>query len=309
MRTAFLYPGQGSQTPKYLHELPEHEVVRATFAEAGAVLGLDARELDNEAALQSTVGVQLGALIAGVAYTRLLSEAQFRPDSVAGLSVGAFAAAVAAGALSFADALLLVKLRSEAMENAYRSGYGMAAVVGLGEREVTRLLETVASPDRPLYLASVNAPTETVLSGSDPALDAAGQAAQTLGGRLRRLAVSVPSHCPLLAGVSDRLRDAIREIDLHRPQIPYVGNHRPRVLTTGAGIAEDLVLNVSSTVRWHESLALLYELGCRLFVEMPPGRTLTNLVKGSFPAAQAIAAADAGYDSVLYALRHSSAHQ
>src|SRR5260370_23101542 len=134
MRTAFLFPGQGAQAPNFLHALPEHEAVRVTFAEAAQVLDLDPAEMDSEDALRSTVAVQLGTLIAGVAYHRLLAAEEAHPDAVAGLSVGAFAAAVASGALAFADALRLGRLRCEAMEQAYgRGGYGMRAVLCLRE--------------------------------------------------------------------------------------------------------------------------------------------------------------------------------
>jgi malonate decarboxylase epsilon subunit len=304
MRTSFLFPGQGAQSPGFLHALPEHEAVRDTFDEASRVLDQDPREMDSEAALKSTVAVQLGTLIAGVAYTRLLAAEGAVPDAVAGLSVGAFAAAVASGALDFPDALRLVRLRSEAMEEAFgQRGYGMVAVLGLREVAVRTLIETIARPTMPLYLASVNAPAEIILAGDEAALSAAVTSAQRAGARARKLCVTVPSHCPLLDGVSARLCEAMRDVRLNRARVPYISNQRARALSAGEEIAEDLVFNVSRTVRWHESVTLLFELGVRLFIEAPPGRALSNLIRGEFPEARALAAADVGFESVVQVAR------
>lgn len=304
LRSALLFPGQGAQTPGFLHALPEHEAVRATLKDARDVLELDFWALDTAVALNSTVSVQLGVLIAGVAYARVLASEGASPDAVAGLSVGAFAAAVASGALEFGAALRLVRLRAEAMEQAYgQGGYGMLAILGLREAAVQTLVGGIAGPDTPLYLASVNAPAEIIVAGSDTALSAVGEAASQLGARARRLCVSVPSHGALLDEVSARLREAMREIRLEQPRVPYVSNVRARALSSGADIAEDLILNVSRTVRWHESVTLLYELGTRLFIEAPPGHALSNLVRNEFPQARALAAADAQLDTVLFLAR------
>lgn len=301
LQSAFLFPGQGAQTPGFLHALPEHDAVRATFRDAQQAIPLNPADMDSGAVLDSTVAVQLGVLIAGVAYVRVLAAKGVFPDAVAGLSVGAFTAAVASGALDFAVALRLVRLRAETMEAAYgQRGYGMMAVLGLREAAVQTLIAGIARPGTPLYLASVNAPAEIIVAGSDPALAAISAAAPHAGARARRLSVSVPSHCPLLDGVSLRLREAMRDVRLDRPRVPYVSNVRARALTNTADIAEDLILNVSRTVRWHESVTLLYELGVRIFVEAPPGQALSNLVKNEFPQARAVAAAAEHLDSVVH---------
>jgi malonate decarboxylase epsilon subunit len=313
MYTAFLFPGQGAQSPRFLRSLPDRPVVRETYAESARVLGLDPHEIDSETSLQSTVAVQLTTLIAGVAYARVLALEGVRPDIVAGLSVGAFTAAVASEALAFEEALRLVRLRAEAMERDFGAGgggtgggaggYGMMAILGLGEAAVQRLVERVASTAMPLHLASVNAPSEIVVAGADAGLTAAAAEAERSGASVRRLKVSVPSHGPLLDDVSARLREAMRGLHLDRPRVPYVSNHRARALRDGAEIAEDLILNVSRPVRWHESVLLMYELGARLFIEAPPGRALSNLVKSGFPDARAIAAVDADTASIAYLAR------
>jgi malonate decarboxylase epsilon subunit len=304
LHSAFLFPGQGAQSPDFLHALPEHETVRETFDEVARTLRRDPLTMDRASALKSTVAVQLGALIAGVAYARLLAAKDTYPDAVAGLSVGAFTAAVACGALDFVDALRLVQLRSEAMEQSHgHGGYGMAAILGLRESAVQKLIDHVNKSTKPLYLASINAPAEIIVAGSEAALVEAGEAATRAGARARRLNVSVPSHCPLLDGVSERLREAMRAIRMSRPRVPYVSNVRARALLSGAEIAEDLILNVSHTVRWHESVTLLYELGARVFIEAPPGHALSNLVKNEFPDARAVAAAEVEIESVVHVAR------
>jgi malonate decarboxylase epsilon subunit len=303
MHTAFLFPGQGSQSANFLHALPDHEAVRDVFDEAKRVLGADPRDLDSEAALKSTVAVQISVLIAAVAYSRLLAAEGARPDAVAGLSSGAFAAAVVSGSLAFADALRLIRLRSEAMEHACGEGYGMIAILGLREAAVRTLVDRVAGPAMPLYVASINAPDEIILAGGESALLAAADVGQQIGAKVRRLCVSVPSHGPLLDGVSVQLREAIRGIQFKQPSVPYISNHRARAAYSEQDIAEDLIVNVSRMVHWYESTRLLYELGCRLFVEVPPGRALSNLAAREFPDAKVLAAADIDFHSVLHVLR------
>jgi len=288
MRVALLFPGQGAQRPGFLGRLPDHPQVHATLAEAARILGRDPSRLDDAAALRSTVAVQLSATIAGVAAARALAAEGLVPDAVAGLSVGAFAAAVTCGTLSFPDVLRLVSLRAECMARAAPRGYGMMALLGVTERVAADLVARV-SDRSPLFLASVNGPTEVVVSGGDAALAAAAEEAHASGVSARRLQVSIPSHCPLMEGVSASLREAMSGVSVMRPAMPYISNTRARVAAEGTEVADDLIHNVSRTVRWHDSVTLLYELGCRLFVEAPPGQVLTGLVRASFAGVRALA--------------------
>jgi malonate decarboxylase epsilon subunit len=305
MHVALLFPGQGAQTPGFLHRLPEHAAVQATLAEAAGTLGVALGELDSAAALESTGVVQLGTVIAGVAVARALEAEGLRADAVTGLSVGAFSAAVACGALGFAAALGLVRVRGEGMARAAPSGYGMAAILGLSARAASALIARV-SAQTPLYLAGINAPTETVVSGADAALERAIAAAHEAGGRGVRLRVNTPSHSPLMDEVSVRLRAALRGTPVAAPRVPYVSNHRARVARTGTEVADDLALNVSRTVRWHDSVTLLYELGCRVFIEPPPGEVLSNLVRASFADVRVVALELAPLASAVAAARAPS---
>jgi len=288
MRLALLFPGQGAQRPGLLERLPQHPAVRATLEEAARILNRDLSRLDDAAALRSTTAVQLATVIAGVASARALIAEGVLADAVAGLSVGAFTAAVTCEALAFADALHLVSLRGEAMTRAAPRGCGMTAILGLSERDAQHLVARV-SQRVPLYLASVNAPAEVVVSGEEAALALAAQEAQARGAAARRLQVSIPSHCPLMQVVSQRLREAMSTVHMREPQTPYVSNTRARIAAAGADIAEDLILNASRTVRWHDSVTLLGELGCRLYIESPPGQVLSGLLQAALPEARAVA--------------------
>jgi len=290
---AFLFPGQGAQTPGFLHQLPPHPAVCATLNQASAVLARDVLELDSADALRSTVAVQLALLIAGVAAARALRADGVEPDSAAGLSVGAYAAAVTCEALSFDDALLLVRERARLMETAYPSGYGLAAVVGLSENQMAALLQAqYAATGEQAYLANLNGARQIVLAGSDRALELASAAALQAGARrAERLAVSVPSHCVLLADAARQLGVYAATLRFARPRIPYVANRSARALHAAETIRDDLVDNIRYPVRWHDSTRLLAELGVRLFIEAPPGQVLTGLVQESLPECRALALA------------------
>jgi malonate decarboxylase epsilon subunit len=288
MRLALLFPGQGMHTPGFLGRLPAHPAVQATLAEVKGILGEETQRLDTAQALESTVAVQLTTVIAGVAMARALAAEGIQADVVAGLSAGAFAAAVVSEALTFPEALALVKLRGAAMAQAVPRGHGMTAILGLSERDARALIARV-STRAPLYLASVNGPSEVVVSGPDAALDLAAAEAHAAGAATRRLRLSIPSHCPLMDGVSERLRVAMQGIAVRAPRAAYLSNTRARVARQAREVAEDLILNVSRTVRWHDSVTLIYELGCRVFIETPPGSVLSRLLRDSFPEARALA--------------------
>lgn len=309
MSIAFVFPGQGAQQAGMLHRLPEHPEVGRTIEEAAAALGTEVDALDTTEALRSTSSVQLALLIAGVATARALMAEQVRPSAVAGMSIGAFGAAVVCGVLSFSEALPLVRLRGELMQSAFPTGYGLAAVEGLDEPAVERLLAPIRTPERPVYVSNINAPQQIVITGSDAALDVAtAQARQHGAHRAERLAVGVPSHCPLLQPVADRLEQEIARLPLRTPIIPYLSNRGGRALFDAGAIRDDFAISVAHPVRWHEALEVLGELGTDLFIEMPPGHVTTRLVSASFPEVRAVAVADRGLRPaiVLAAQEHES---
>lgn len=299
MSVAFLFPGQGSQAPGFLHRLPSHPAVEETLRTASDVLEVDVRDLDTPAALASTVAVQLTAVVAGVAVARALAADGTAPDAVAGLSVGAFTAAVAAGALPFDDALRVVRRRGELMRDAFPRGHGLAAVVGLDEARISALLEGSATPSGRAYLANVNAPAQMVIAGPDEALDAVLDRARAAGAvRAERLAVAVPSHTPLLSPVAAALADLLREVPMSAPRVPCVGSRRARLTQDPDEVRSDLAGNVMYPVRWHDATTALFERGVRLFVELHPGRTLATLAAAAFPEARAVATEDTALRTV-----------
>ena len=294
---ALLYPGQGAQSSGFLHRLPPHPVVASTIEEASDALSLDVGALDSSDALKSSVAVQISFVVAGVAIQRRLADAGIEAQWHAGLSVGAYAAAVGCGSVAFADALRMVKMRAELMERAYPNGYGLSAIEGLTEAQVEALIEaaidsTVQAASSRVYVANVNAPRQIVVAGADAALEEFNERASAAGAhRAKRLAVSVPSHCKLLNAASDALRDYAATIPFRAPQQGYVGNRRARALHRGEDVREDLATNMRYTVRWFDALTTIVERGATVLVEAPPGQVLTDIARTAYPDVAALAAA------------------
>ncbi|WP_204076756.1 ACP S-malonyltransferase [Planotetraspora phitsanulokensis] len=294
MTVAFLYPGQGAQRPGMLRDLPAHPAVAATLAEAEQVLPGSSRQ-DDARALTSTVTAQVALCIAGVAATRALAGEGAVPDAVAGHSAGAFPAAVAAGALTFAEALAAVRRRGELMRDAYPSGYGMAAVLGLGVGQVRRVVASITTPDDPAYLAIVNTDHQVVVAGGVRALERLSAAADRAGARrVQRLNVGVPSHCPLLDGVAEAMAGHLGAVPRRRLTIPYLSGSTGRVLHDADAVLGDLARGVAVTVRWRDAVAVLGELGTTLFIQTPPGDVLARIARTSNPRARVVALAGTG---------------
>ena len=298
---AFLFPGQGAQAPGMLHALPGHPVITRTLDEVNEAAGENVLELDSAEALRSTVSVQLALLASGVAVGRALIEEGAEPKAVAGLSAGAFSAAVVAGVLELADGVRLVKQRAEMMAALYPEGYGLAVIVGLTESQVSVIVQKAHSAQSPVYLSDINAPRQIVIAGSNEGMDKVLASARENGARqAERLDVAVPSHCLLLEPVADALKKSLHAIHLQQPKMVYVGNVTGRALRSSDAISEDLASNIAHGVRWYDATTVLEELGCRLFLEMPPGHVLSKLAQNAFPDVTALAV---GETSIEYALR------
>jgi malonate decarboxylase epsilon subunit len=275
---AFVFPGQGSQIPGMLHNLIPRPIVDQTLEEISEVLHSDVRNLDSEHCLEFSLSVQLALFAAGVATARALVEQGVRPAAVAGLSVGAFAAATVAGALQLRDGVELVRLRAQSMQNLYPTGYGLSAIEGLTESQVTKIVEATTSAQSPVFIGNINAPRQIVIAGANAAMDRVLDEARHEGAtKAVRLHVSVLSHCPLLQPVADLLTKRISTMTLNVPEIPYIGNVDGRALRTKERVANDLANNIAHGVRWHDATTVLHELGCNLFLEMPPGHVLSEL--------------------------------
>ena len=283
MSALFTFPGQGAQRAGMLHALPNDAAVAATLAEAAGVLQHDPLRLDTAEALASTRAVQLCLLIAGVAMARSLSAQGALPDMVAGFSIGEYPAAVVAGALDFADAVQLVARRGQLMEEAYPSGYGMAAIIGLDSAQLEPLVAQVHTAAAPVYIANLNARRQIAIAGSDAGLQAVMALALTHGAsKAERLAVSVPSHSPLFDGAAQQLRETFDKVTLRRPQLTYLSSSAARTLFDPARIRDSLASNMARRVHWMDTVRLAWERGARLAVEMPPGSVLTRLTAPEF---------------------------
>jgi malonate decarboxylase epsilon subunit len=267
-----------------LHELVDDPAVELTLDEISDVLRIDVRLLDSPEALNSTVSVQLALLASGVATARALQRNGVTCCAVAGLSVGAFAAAVVAEAIALKDAVCLVRLRAEKMERLYPVGYGSAAIVGLNERQVTVIVDSVHTAATPVFVGNINAPRQIVVAGSVEGMQKVLEEALRQGARKAELLhVSVPSHCPLLSSVADALRLQLNSMQLKAPKFPYIANVNGRAVRTASGVTTDLADNIAHGVRWHDATVVAEELGCDLFLEMPPGHTLTDLAEENVP--------------------------
>lgn len=289
MSSLLVFPGQGAQRAGMLQSLPE-----PVLEEASDALGEDVRQLDSAPALASTRAVQLCLLIAGVGHARLL---QRTPDYVAGLSIGAYPAAVVAGALEFADAVRLVSLRGELMQQAYPQGYGMTALIGPTLSTVEALLAEVHTPQTPVYLANINADNQTVIAGSDAAMQRVAERIKG-NGVARRLAVSVPSHCALLEQPAQRLAEAFAQVSLKAPRITYLSSTRARPIHNPEHLRDDLAFNLCRVVDWRGTVQSAYERGVRLQIELPPGAVLTGLSRRVFEQGTVIACEGARLDTL-----------
>lgn len=300
MSILFMFPGQGAQYPGMLKKLPAHPEVASTLAETAAVLGSDPLLLDTEQALASTCAVQLCLLIAGVAMARLLIASGVAPDMVAGLSIGAYPAAVICGALDYADAVALVRRRGTLMESAYPRGYGMAAIGGLDRYQIAPLIARVHMASMPVYLANLNADRQMVIAGSDDAMQAVMQLALANGAtQARRLAVDVPSHCELFDAAADDMRHAFEKIAMRRPQLSYLSATAARQLFDPLRIADDLAGNMARQVHWADTTRLAWERGVRLALEMPPGSVLTRLAAPVLIDGRSVSCDDARIEDLL----------
>jgi malonate decarboxylase epsilon subunit len=283
MSTLWAFPGQGAQQPGMLQGLPDVPVVQTCLEEAADVLGESVMELDSADALRSTRSVQLCLLLAGVAGARLLMARNVQPDYVAGLSIGSYPAAVVGGALAFDDAIRLVALRGELMQQAYPSGYGMTAILGVDLATIERLLAEINGPELPVLLANINAENQLIIAGSHAAMACVADRARVLGaGMAKPLAVSVPSHCALLAEPAVRLAEAFATVTLLRPQVRYLSASSARLLSDPEQLRDDLAYNMCRVVDWQGTLQSAFERGVRLHLELPPGSVLSGLARRVF---------------------------
>lgn len=282
---AFVFPGQGSQSLGMLSELgAQQHVIIDTFAEASAALGYDLWTLTQqgpEEQLNQTDKTQPAILAASVALWRLWqAEGGPRPAFVAGHSLGEYSALVAAGSLPFADAVKLVELRGQLMQQAVPAGQGgMAAILGLEDADVLAACAEAAQGEV-VSAVNFNAPGQVVIAGSAAAVERAIEACKAKGAkRAMALPVSVPSHCDLMRPAAERFAASVEAIAWQAPQIPLVQNVSAAVVADLDTLKRDLLAQLYSPVRWVESMVALGDRGVTSLVECGPGKVLSGLNK------------------------------
>ncbi len=283
---AFVFPGQGAQKVGMGRALAERfPVCRATFDEADAALGESLSTLcfeGPEERLNLTENTQPAILAMSVAAWRLARAHGVSAQFAAGHSLGEYSAHVAAGTLSYADALRTVRRRGRYMQEAVPVGEGaMAAILGLDAAGVLRACaEIAAETGRVVSPANLNAPGQIVIAGHADAVAAAGERAKVLGAkRAIALTVSAPFHCALMQPAEDRLAPELRALAAVDPAIPVVANVDAEPKRDAHGAIEALIRQVSSPVRWEEAVRRLIAEGARTFVELGPGTVLSGLIR------------------------------
>ncbi len=298
MKLALVFPGQGSQTVGMLQSFADSKPVRDTFAEAADVLGQNLWQLaaDGPAEdLNSTVNTQPLMLTAGYAIYRAWLDAGGRqPAIVAGHSLGEYTALVVAGVVSFRDALPLVRLRAQAMQEAVPAGTGaMAAILGLDD-DAVRVACAEAAQGEIVEAVNFNAPSQVVIAGHKAAVERAADIAKAKGAkRAVMLPVSAPFHASLLKPAAERLEQALAGVTFNAPQIPIINNVDVAVVTDPAQIQDALARQACNPVRWVEVIQHMARSGVTHVGECGPGKVLAGMTKRIDNSLQGFAIADA----------------
>ena len=285
MKSAFIFPGQGSQSVGMLSEAAASwPIIERTFAEASALLGYDLWQLCQQGPadeLNQTTVTQPALLTASVALWRQWFVAGgVSPDFVAGHSLGEYSALVAAESLNFFDAIKLVRLRAELMQAAVPTGTGkMAAIIGLEDALVVAACEEAANGDV-VSAVNFNAPGQVVVAGSTDAVDRAIEACKAKGARKAMpLPVSVPSHCALMNDAAEELAQALDEVSFNDAVIPVVQNVTAQPETRSSLLKANLVRQLYSPVLWTESVGTMLAHNVKVAVECGAGKVLAGLAK------------------------------
>ena len=298
MNFAFVFPGQGSQSVGMMTAYGDSAVIRETFAEASAALGEDLWEMvaDGPAErLALTVNTQPLMLTAGVAvYREWIARGGAAPSLVAGHSLGEYSALVAAGALDFQDAVKLVRLRAQAMQEAVPQGEGaMAALLGLDEAQAVEACAEAAQGEV-VSAANLNSPGQIVIAGARAAVERAIVAAKARGAKRGvLLPVSAPFHCALMKPAADRLAQRLADIEVRVPSIAVLNNVDVAVEDQPERIKDALVRQAYSPVRWIETVREIARRGSTHVFECGPGKVLAGMTKRIEGSLQGGAIADA----------------
>jgi [acyl-carrier-protein] S-malonyltransferase len=303
-KIALVFPGQGSQSIGMMAAYETLPAVRATFREASEILGQDLWTLVTEGPaeeLNQTVNTQPIMLTAGFALLQAWKEAGGKEAvAVGGHSLGEYTALVASGALDFRDALPLVRLRAQLMQQAVPEGVGgIAAILGLDD-EAVRAVCAEAAQGQVLEAANFNAPNQVVIAGDRDAVARGMELARAKGAkRAVALPMSAPSHCSLMRGAAEQLGQTLATIPLHAPRLPAINNVDVAAPSGAAEIRDALVRQLYRPVRWVECVQELARRGATTIIECGPGGVLTGLNRRISTQVEAVALKDAAQVSQL----------
>ncbi len=285
-KTAFVFPGQGSQKVGMLAELAEQfSVVRDTFAEASAALGFDLWQIAQSGeGLDQTENTQPVLLTASIALWRVWLElGGIAPKYLAGHSLGEYSALVAAEAMTLADAVKLVHLRGKLMQSAVPQGTGaMAAILGLADEKVIELCQKVnasAAGQGSVEAANYNAQGQVVIAGSTALVQQVMAEAKEQSGKAIALPVSVPSHCTLMKPAAEKFAEALEQTAIELPHLPVIQNVNAEIATDVAQLRQALTAQLYQSVQWTRTMQYLQDEGVQYVVECGPGTVLSNLAK------------------------------
>ena len=279
-RTAFIFPGQGAQVCGMGQDFYEQtKTGREIFDRASGLLGFSMPELcfEKNDRLDITEYTQAAMVTTSVAMLRVMEEQGYRADVAAGLSLGEYCALAAAGVMSDEDAIRTVRERGILMQEAVPAGVGgMSAVLGMNAEEINAVVDPIAN----VQVANYNCPGQIVISGLKEAVEEASEKLKEAGARrVIPLNVSGPFHSYLLEEAGRKLGGFLDQIEICRPQIPYVANVTAQYVTEAAEVKPLLIRQVSSSVRWQQSVEMMIADGVDRFVEIGPGKTLSGFVK------------------------------
>ena len=285
--TAFVFPGQGSQTVGMGTELAaSNPAAKELFQKADEILGFDLSTLcweGPEDQLNDTINTQPALFVHSMAALQVLREQypDFQPAFMAGHSLGELSALTAAGSLSFEEGLKLVRTRGELMKQAGEvSPGGMAAILGLDIETVEKLCDEASTEDEAVQVANDNCPGQVVVSGATQAVDRLLPLATEAGAkRAMPLAVSIAAHSELMGHAQDDFNQAVEAAPITRPEISVIGNVTAKPLSSVADIEADLQAQLRSRVRWTESIQFILNKGVNSFVEIGTGDVLSGLIK------------------------------